>query len=123
MDEERCGITVYYDGACPVCARDRRRYQRLAGKGGEDVRWFDITGQEERLRQLGIDPRKALTELHVSDEGGRVLSELDAYILLMGRVPLLQPLAWLLGLPLVRPALARIYHRQVERRLRKSGRL
>jgi predicted DCC family thiol-disulfide oxidoreductase YuxK len=114
-------ITVYYDGACPKCIRDRQNYEKLAGKGGEQVCWFDITGQEGRLRELGIDPGKALTELHVSDEHGRIMSELDAYILLMSRVPILKPVAWLIGLPLIRPLLARIYHRQVNRRLRKRG--
>lgn len=114
-------ITVYYDGACPKCIRDRRFYEKLAGLAGEQVWWFDITGQEGRLRELGIDPEKALTELHVRDERGRVVSELDAYILLMSRVPVLKPVAWLIGLPLIRPLLARIYHWQVNRRLRKRG--
>jgi predicted DCC family thiol-disulfide oxidoreductase YuxK len=75
------------------------------------------------LRETGIDPHKALTELHVKDEKQQILSEMDAYILLMSKVPLLKPLAWLIGMPLIRPLLARIYHRQVNRRLRRSGRL
>lgn len=123
MSETQGKITVYYDGACPVCVRDRRHFEKLAGKRGEQVRWFDITGRDDELRALGIDPRKALTELHVRDETGRILSELDAYILLMGKVPLLKPLAWLIGLPVIRPLLARLYHRSVLRRLRESGRL
>jgi predicted DCC family thiol-disulfide oxidoreductase YuxK len=109
-------ITVYYDGACPKCIRDRQHYEKLAGLAGEQVCWFDITGQEDRLRELGIDPEKALTELHVRDERGQVVSELDAYILLMSRVPMLKPVAWLIGLPLIRPLLARIYHRRVRKR-------
>jgi len=116
-------ITVYYDGACPRCVQDRQKYEKLAGKGGEAVCWFDITGQDERLRELGIDPRKALTELHASDENGQIHAELDAYRLLMGRVLLLRPLAWLIGLPLIRPVLARIYREGVTKRLRQSGRL
>ena len=75
------------------------------------------------MREIGIDPHKALTELHVKDENQRILSEMDAYILLMSKVPLLKPLAWLIGLPLIRPLLARIYHWQVSRRLSLSGRL
>jgi predicted DCC family thiol-disulfide oxidoreductase YuxK len=123
MRDDRGKIVVYYDGACPSCVRDRRRYEALAGRGRETVCWFDITGREEQLRQLGLDPRKALMELHVRDEQGRIRSELDAYILLMGRVPLLKPLAWLVSLPAIRPWLAHLYHDRVTRRLRKSGRL
>lgn len=114
-------LVVYYDGACPKCVRDRQTYEKLSGDNAAQVCWFDITGQEGRLRELGIDPQKALSELHVRDSDGRVVSELDAYILLMNKVPLLKPVARLISLPLIRPFLASLYHRQVNRRLRKRG--
>ncbi|UTW12676.1 thiol-disulfide oxidoreductase DCC family protein [Marinobacterium rhizophilum] len=115
--DARPWITVYYDGACPRCRRDRARYEKLAGKGADDICWFDITGRDAELSALGIDPWRALTELHLQDAQGHIHSELAAYILLMRRVPLLRPLAWLIGLPLLRPWLSRLYHRQVMRRL------
>lgn len=123
MNRANGKICVYYDGACPRCVRDRTNYEKLAGIAGGDVRWVDITGQEQKLRQLGIDPDKALRELHVKDKDGRVVSELDAYILLMRKAPLLRPLAWLIALPIIRPLCSKLYHRTVERRLRHSGRL
>ncbi|MCQ8129440.1 thiol-disulfide oxidoreductase DCC family protein [Methylomonas rivi] len=114
-------LTVFYDGACPKCRRDRATYEKLAGGAAELVCWFDITGQENRLRELGIEPRKALSELHVRDTDGRIVSELDAYILLMNKVPRLKLFARVMGLPFVRPWLAKLYHWQVNRRLRKRG--
>jgi predicted DCC family thiol-disulfide oxidoreductase YuxK len=123
MNQDKPKIIVYYDGACPKCVKDRRTYEKLAGKAGENVCWLDITAKDDLLRASGIDPQKALTELHVQDENKSILSEIDAYILLMSKVPLLKPLAWLIGLPLIRPLLAKIYHWQVSRRLRRSGRL
>jgi predicted DCC family thiol-disulfide oxidoreductase YuxK len=123
MNENKDMITVYYDGACPKCVKDRYHYEKLSGSAGKNVFWFDITGQEKRLREIGIDPQKALMELHVKNENQQILSEIDAYILLMRTVPLLRPLAWLIGLPLIRPMLSKVYHRQVNRRLRCSGRL
>ncbi len=122
MENQQPKMTVYFDGACPACRRDRRNYERLAGRRATDVCWVDISGRDEELRRLGIDPRAALTELHVRDEDGRVLRELDAYIALMRGVPLLRPLAWLIGLGPVRPLLSGLYQRQVERRLRREGR-
>jgi predicted DCC family thiol-disulfide oxidoreductase YuxK len=116
-------ITVYYDGACPSCVDDRRHYERLAGRAAQNVHWFDITGQDEFLRSLGIDPERALKELHVKIEDQKAVSEMDAYILLMRKVPLLKPLARLIGLPLIRPFLSRVYRRRVDRRLKRSGRL
>lgn len=114
-------LTVFYDGACPKCRRDRASYEKLAGSAAEQVCWFDITGQESRLRELGIDPYKALSELHVRDTHGQLVSELDAYILLMNEVAVLKPFAWLLSLPYIRPLLAKLYHWQVNGRLRKRG--
>ena len=116
-------ITVYYDGACPKCVKDRLNYEKLSGRAGKNVIWFDITGQEERLREIGINPYKALMELHVKNENQQILSEFDAYILLLNKVRLLRPLAWLIGLPVIRQILGKLYHRQVNRRLRRSGRL
>ncbi|MNG11588.1 hypothetical protein D3C84_951390 [compost metagenome] len=87
------------------------------------MEWLDITGRDAELRALGIDPYLALTELHVQDEAGHIHRELDAYILLLSRVPRFAPLAWLIGLPLVRPLLSFAYRRWVLRRLKRSGRL
>lgn len=119
-------IRVFYDGACPRCVKDRDNFQRLAGKQASCVEWFDITEQDQALTTLGIDPDKALHELHISVQAKnsepKILSELDAYIVLMSRARLLKPLAWFIALPLIRPLLSRIYHSMVERRLARSGR-
>lgn len=123
MAEREERITVYYDGACPRCVRDRAQYERLAGEAGTDTCWVDITGRDAELRALGMDPDAALRELHVRDGAGRVRRELDAYILLMARVPRLRPLAWLIGLPGLRTLLSRWYRASVLRRLRAERRL
>lgn len=116
-------VRVFYDGACPSCRRDRRQYEKLAGRAADQVEWVDITGRDEELKARGIDPAMALKELHVEDQQGRIHSELDAYIVLMSRVPLLKPVAWLIGLPVIRPVLSRIYHRMVTKRLQRTGRM
>lgn len=123
MNHGSSKVSVYYDGACPQCVKDRRNYERLLGKSKDDIQWIDITGKEDLLRSIGIDPKKALMELHVRDENQRILSEIDAYILLMSKVLVLKPLAKIVGLPLIRTGLAKAYHRRVNRRLRRSGRL
>ena len=123
MTESPRKITVYYDGACPRCVRDRARYERLSAKAGESAQWVDITGRDAELCQLGIDPQAALRELHVRDAVGEVHRELDAYILLMSRVPALRPLAWLIGLRGVRPLVSWLYRTGVIRRLRATNRL
>jgi hypothetical protein len=51
MGKHSAKITVYYDGACPVCVRDRKNYEKISGKGAGQVCWFGITGQEVELCQ------------------------------------------------------------------------
>lgn len=123
MSESSDTLKVFYDGACPSCIRDRRQYEKLAGAAAQDVEWVDITGMDDELRARGIEPDEALQELHVEDTQGHIHREMDAYILLMSRVLVLKPLAWLMGLPVIRPLLARAYHRMVQRRLARTGRL
>lgn len=38
-------LIVYYDGACPKCVRDKRNYEKLAGKAGAHICWLDVTGK------------------------------------------------------------------------------
>lgn len=116
-------LRVYYDGVCPGCRRDRARYERWAGETGRDVSWCDVTEHQQTLRAKGIDPRAALLSLHVEEEGGAIREGIDAYILLMRRVPRLRPLAWLIGLPGLKPVLRFGYDRWVRRRLAREGRL
>lgn len=123
MTQSDSPLTVFYDGACPRCRADRRRYERIAGASSHGVQWLDITGREQELRRVGIDPGLALRELHVRDAQGYIHRELDAYSLLMARVPFLRPLAWLIRLPGLRPVLSRVYRTLVLRRLHRSGRL
>lgn len=123
MSGERNKITVYYDGVCPICVKDRAEYERMAGAGGRDVEWFDINGRDAELRAFGIDPHKALTELHIRDQVGQIRSGIDAYVVLMSRVPRLRPVAWLIGLPLLKSLFGSLYRWMVRRRLRRQGRL
>ena len=122
MHETRPELTVFYDGGCPRCVRDRQRYERMAGAASSGVEWLDITGRDEELLRQGIEPQAALRELHVRDVDGRIHREIGAYRLLMRRVPRLRPLAWLIGLPGVRGLLSWLYRRWVLGRLRRSGR-
>ncbi|CAM4127054.1 DUF393 domain-containing protein [Vreelandella rituensis] len=116
-------LYVYYDAKCPGCRRDRQRYERLAGSQAKGIEWVDVTDNEALLRERGVNPQEALLSLHVEDEQGRIYNGLDTYILLMNRAPRLKPLAWLIGLPGIKPVLSWFYQRWVKRRLARQGRL
>lgn len=120
---EESRLKVYYDGACPVCQRDRTRYERWAGEAGSSVEWCDLNQYHETLRAKGVDPQAALLSLHVENEQGEIREGIEAYIALMRRVPRLKPLAWLIGLPGLKPLLRFLYDHWVKRRLKREGRL
>ncbi len=113
-------IRVFYDGACPVCLREMAWYRRYTSEG--EIDWFDITGKEDELRRLGIDPVAALLELHVLSPAGVVTTGVDAFILLWQRAPRFKALAWLCSLPLIKPLLHRGYSYFTRRRLQRDGR-
>jgi len=114
-------ITVFYDGACPVCIKEMHQYQRFAKSG--EVTWFDITGQEEWLLARHIDPEAALLELHVLTANGKLVKGVDAFILLWQRAPLLRPIAWIVSLPLIKGFIKNTYGWFTRRRLARDGRL
>ncbi|WP_088330118.1 DUF393 domain-containing protein [Lacimicrobium sp. SS2-24] len=115
-------VRVFYDAACPGCVKDRAWYEKRVGQG-EQLEWVDINTHEQSLKACGIDPQRALLELHVQDEQGNILSEIPAYQLLLRRLPGYRWLAWIIGLPIIRPILSWLYRVWVRRRLKLEGRL
>ncbi|PRY61660.1 putative DCC family thiol-disulfide oxidoreductase YuxK [Vreelandella songnenensis] len=121
MPHHAC-IKVYYDAVCPSCRQDRRRYERWAGSRAGDIQWCDVSEHQDELRTRGISTDAALRSLHLALADGRIIEGIDAYRILMARVPLLRPLAWLIGLPLIKPGLRALYDGWVKRRLKQQGR-
>lgn len=115
-------INVYYDAVCPRCRNDRQRYERWAGEHARDIRWCDVGEYQDTLRAKGIAPEAALKSLHIELSDGQIIEGIDSYRVLMARVLLLRPLAWLIGLPLIRTGLRTLYDLWVERRLKRQGR-
>lgn len=114
------GLKVYYDGACPICVREMKSYMRM--DRARRVEWFDITDQDEALLAEGVDPVKALHELHVRRADGSIAVGVDAFILLWKAVPLMRPIAWFVGLPLIKPLSEVAYRWVTVRRLKAEGR-
>ena len=113
-------IRVYYDAACPICQRDRRRYERF--RQTIPIEWCDINTQAELLKAKQIDPQKALLELHIETPDGTVTSNINAYVILLNNIPLLRPIAWLLNLNTIKNFTQHHYRKSVDKRLRQQGR-
>lgn len=113
-------LTVYFDGACPLCRREIAWYRRRPG--AERICWTDVSAAPPGTVAPGLAREAAMARFHVrlADgtlvSGGRAFAELWARLpgfALAGRLLRRRPLALLLEaayrlfLP-VRPYLQRL---------------
>jgi predicted DCC family thiol-disulfide oxidoreductase YuxK len=69
--------TVYFDGGCPVCSREVAVYQRE--RGGQDIRWEDVTRCEPVELGPGLSREAALARLHLRRSDGELVSGAAAF--------------------------------------------
>jgi len=110
---------VFYDGACPLCTREIAFYRRV--RGGESIRWTDISGPATETLPDGLTQASARARFHVKSADGDILDGAAAFahlwsnlsgFRLLGRVAQVPPILWLLerlynGFLKLRPALQR----------------
>ncbi|AMO58054.1 thiol-disulfide oxidoreductase DCC family protein [Endozoicomonas montiporae] len=113
-------ITVYFDGACPLCVREVSRWRNASFSC--EVEWFDITGQEQALNERGIDPRQAMLQLHTQTSDGNTFVSIDSYALLLEQLPRWRWLGKLMALPVIKPVLRWSYDGLTILRLKSEGR-
>lgn len=87
--------TLYYDGGCPVCAREIAMYRRQPGAGG--VEWVDVTGCDAARLGPGLTREAALARLHLRLPDGRLLDGAAAFAGLWRQLPRWTWLGRLLG--------------------------
>ena len=78
-------LTVYYDGACPLCRREIAFYERRERAGA--IEWIDINRAPHAPAACGIAPTDALRRLHAVDASGRVFTGARAFTAIWRRVP------------------------------------
>ena len=71
-DEERPGLTVYYDGGCPICAREIGMYRSC--RGADRIAWVDADAVSGDALAPGLSRDDALARFHVIDRSGRAFS-------------------------------------------------
>lgn len=93
--------TAYYDGACPLCAREIAFYRQQ--KGADRIRWVDIGTMDDAP---DLPREQAVSRFTVRDSDGELVSGSGAFTLIWNELPRFQwlavlfsipPLAWLLS--------------------------
>lgn len=86
-------VTVYFDGACPLCAKEVSWYK----KSKAPIVWVDVSGSGDPAPDL---PRAAaLARFHVRGRDQALVSGGRAFVLVWAQIPMLRPLAWVMGRP------------------------
>jgi len=99
-------VTVWHDGACPLCAREVALIRRLDQAGR--VRFVDAA---DASTVCPLDRGEMLARFHAREEGGPVVSGAAAFAAMWRVVPLLRPLGLLARNGRVLALLERLYLR------------
>ena len=84
------GPTVYYDGGCPLCAREIAFYHRRAG--ADAVCWVDVHNLSDVEVLPGLSKTQALARFHVATPEGEIVSGGAAFARLWAALPGFRPL-------------------------------
>jgi predicted DCC family thiol-disulfide oxidoreductase YuxK len=111
-------VTMYFDGACPVCRREVAHYRRIDRQSHID--WIDITRRPEALSELDpeVSYTAAMTRLHVVDRLGTLHTGVAAFACLWRELPYYRWLAPIVSLTLLEPLLDKGYDALTRWRLR-----
>jgi ubiquinone biosynthesis monooxygenase Coq7 len=78
-------LTVYFDGACPVCAREIDLYRRQ--RGADAVRWVDASACDADALGPDLDRAGALARLHARRPDGTLVDGAGAFAAMWRALP------------------------------------
>lgn len=96
-------LTLYFDGACPLCSREARFFNLKAAPGR--VQFVDIAAADFDAKSHGLDPHAVHREIHGRMPDGRIVVGVDALAQMWQLVPSTQWLATLTRKPVSRQAM------------------
>ncbi|WP_350146136.1 DUF393 domain-containing protein [Pyruvatibacter sp.] len=77
------GITVFFDGSCPLCTLEISHYSRLGG--GESLTLVDVAGGQNDIG-ADLSSAEAMKRLHVRLPNGELVSGARAFAAIWNRV-------------------------------------
>jgi ubiquinone biosynthesis monooxygenase Coq7 len=96
-------LTVYFDGACPVCSREIATYRRL--RGGAAIDWVDASRCAPEALGPGLERGAALARLLARRADGTLVDGAAAFAALWRRLPAFSLLGRIAGFEPVRAVL------------------
>jgi predicted DCC family thiol-disulfide oxidoreductase YuxK len=101
--EDMPGLTIFYDGKCPLCLREIALMRRLDRR--RRITFVDAADPDSACP---IDPALLLARFHALEDG-KLLSGAAAFAAMWRAIPLLRPIGLLARRRIVLAALERAY--------------
>jgi predicted DCC family thiol-disulfide oxidoreductase YuxK len=114
-DWQSVSVTVWYDGACPLCTREIALMRRL--DKARAIAFIDLTAPQSTCP---INPADMLARFH-AEEDGTLLSGAAAFAAMWRAIPLLRPLGLAARNGSILAALEWLYLRFLRVRPRLAG--
>ena len=87
-------LTVWFDGACPLCAAEIALMRRLDRRGA--IEFVDVASPDA---QCPIDRADLLARFHAQEQGRPIVSGAAAFAAIWRAIPLLHPLGLIAKVP------------------------
>ncbi len=117
-------MCVFYDGACPLCQREVKRYKKLyVPNGNEEIDWIDISKSKKELRDECIHYDDAMRLIHIKDGSGIHQVGLEGVLTLWDKIPYYRVASkFIRQLTFLRPLFAKAYEFLAKYRMVFTGR-
>ena len=113
-------LTVFFDGACPLCRREIDHYRRRDREGR--IAFVDVAADPAPLAGTGITQAQALAAMHARRADGSMVRGAAAFVALWEQIPGWRVAARLVrGTPGLLPLAERIYAWIAPRRSRVAA--
>jgi predicted DCC family thiol-disulfide oxidoreductase YuxK len=97
-------LTVWFDGACPLCRREIALFRRL--DRGRVIRFEDVSGADANCP---VGRAQLLARFHAQEAGQPMVSGAAAFAAMWRAIPVLRPFGEFARSPVVLWALERVY--------------
>ena len=123
MQSASSQLQVFFDGACPLCSREVRHYDKLDRH--DRIQWVDIAAPTFNAPDYGLDPARVQMAMHARTPQGTIVTGVEAFIHIWRALPRSLFTAFMLTLlkiPGMMWCARQFYRRFAKNRYRLTGR-
>ena len=84
MNKKNPSCKVFFDGSCPLCAREISLYSKL--DKDDKIEWVDVS-QPEPATPVGITRERLLSRIHLLDSEGKLQIGASAFFFIWKKLP------------------------------------